>query len=87
RIESKEEGLTTEQAAAGLLAGVQRGNHHITANFITGLLRASTRGSALSSNAFGDTVLNSVAQIGIPIWRSSVDKQIVAHRQEHKAYL
>ncbi|KAI6097225.1 hypothetical protein F5141DRAFT_1011402, partial [Pisolithus sp. B1] len=75
KIKSKEEGLTTEQAAAGLLAGnVQRGNHHITANLITGLFRASTRDSAPRSNAFGDTVLNSVARIGIPIRRSSVDK-------------
>lgn len=87
KIESTDEGLTAEQAAAGLLAGVQRGDHHITADLITSLFRASTRGSAPRSNAFVDTVLDLVAWIGVPIWRSSVDKQVIAHRQEHKTYL
>lgn len=26
-------------------------------------------------------------QIGVPIWRASVDKQVLAHRQEHREYL
>ncbi|KAL4072381.1 hypothetical protein V8B97DRAFT_1870391 [Scleroderma yunnanense] len=87
KIESTDEGLTAEQAAAGLLAGVQRGDHHITADLITSLFRASTRGSAPRNNAFIDTVLDFIALIGVPIWRSSVDKQVIRHREEHRAYL
>lgn len=45
--------------------GVQRSNHHITANLITGLFRALIRDSAPRSNAFGDIVLNSVARVDI----------------------
>lgn len=87
KIESTDEGLTPEQAAAGLLAGVQRGDHHITADLITSLFCASTRGSAPRRNVFVDTVLDFIALIGVPIWRISVDKQVIGHRQEHKAYL
>ncbi|KAI6000381.1 hypothetical protein F5J12DRAFT_845722 [Pisolithus orientalis] len=65
KIESTDEGLTAEQAAAGLLTGVQRGDHHITADLITSLFRASTRGSAPRSNAFVDTVLDLVALVSI----------------------
>ncbi|KAI6039569.1 hypothetical protein EDC04DRAFT_3006968 [Pisolithus marmoratus] len=87
KIESTDEGLTAERAAPGLLTGVQRGDHRITADLITSLFRASTKGSAPRSNAFVDMVLDLVAWIGVPIWRSSIDKQVIAHRQEHKAYL
>ncbi|KAI6113848.1 hypothetical protein EV401DRAFT_1866547, partial [Pisolithus croceorrhizus] len=65
KTESTNEGLTPEQVAAGLLAGVHRGNHHIAAELIASLLHASTRGSATRSNAFVDTVLNLVGWVGI----------------------
>jgi hypothetical protein len=26
-------------------------------------------------------------QIGVPLWRRSVDKQVLAHREEHQEYL
>ncbi|KAG2092314.1 uncharacterized protein F5147DRAFT_748032 [Suillus discolor] len=81
RIESADEGLTAEQAAAGLLSA------HITADLITSLFRASTRGCAPRSNAALDFVLDLVALVGIPIWRRSVDKQVLAHRAEHREYL
>lgn len=84
KIESTDEGLTAEQAAAKLLAGVQRGDHHITADLITSLFCASTRGSAPRSNAFIDTALDLAALVGVPIWRSSVDKQVLQHRPDHK---
>lgn len=86
-IESTDEGLTAEQAAAGLLSGVEKGHAHITADLITSLFRASTRGSAPRSNAALDFVLDLVALVGIPIWRRSVDKQVLAHRAEHREYL
>lgn len=86
-IESTDEGLTADQAAAGLLAGVEKGHAHITADLITSLFRASTRGCAPRSNAALDFVLDLVAHVGIPIWRRSVDKQVLAHRVEHREYL
>ncbi|KAG1883373.1 hypothetical protein F4604DRAFT_1575867 [Suillus subluteus] len=86
-IESADEGLTADQAAAGLLSGVEKGYAHITADFITSMFRASTRGCAPRSNAALDFVLDLVALVGIPIWRRSVDKQVLAHRVEHREYL
>ncbi|KAG1796334.1 uncharacterized protein HD556DRAFT_1234542 [Suillus plorans] len=86
-IESADEGLTAEQAATGLLSGVEKGHAHITADLITSLFRASTRGCAPRSNAALDFVLDLVAFVGIPIWRRSVDKQVLAHRAEHREYL
>lgn len=86
-IESADEGLTAEQAAAGLLSGVEKGHAHITADLITSLFRASTRGCAPRSNVALDFVLDLVAFVGIPIWRRSVDKQVLAHRAEHREYL
>lgn len=86
-IESSDEGLTADQAAAGLLAGVEKGHAHITADFITSMFRASTRGCAPRSNAALDFVLDLAALVGVPIWRRSVDKQVLAHRVEHREYL
>ncbi|KAG2340737.1 NAD(P)-binding protein [Suillus weaverae] len=86
-IESADEGLTSDQAAAGLLAGVEKGHAHITADLITSLFRASTRGCAPRSNAALDFLLDLVALVGVPIWRRSVDKQVLAHRAEHREYL
>ncbi|KAI6104442.1 hypothetical protein EDD16DRAFT_1695989 [Pisolithus croceorrhizus] len=76
KIESTDKGVIAEQAATGLLAGVQRGDHHITADLITSLFRASIKDSALRSNL----------EIGVLVWNGSVDKQVIAHRQNHKAY-
>ncbi|KAG1735866.1 uncharacterized protein EDB91DRAFT_1056011 [Suillus paluster] len=86
-IESTDEGLTAEQAAAGLLAGVENGHAHITADLITSLFRASTRGCAPRSNAALDFAFDLIAMIGIPLWRRSVDKQVLSHREEHREYL
>ncbi|KAI6154357.1 hypothetical protein EDD17DRAFT_1779913 [Pisolithus thermaeus] len=69
KIESTDKGVIAEQAATGLLAGVQRGDHHITADLITSLF-----------------LLNLVISIGVLVWNGSVDKQVIAHRQNHKAY-
>ncbi|KAH7927015.1 NAD(P)-binding protein [Leucogyrophana mollusca] len=86
-IESTDEGLTAEQAASALLIGVENGEAHITGDLITSLFRASTRGAAPRSNAALDVVYDFIALIGVPIWRRSVDKQVLAHREEHQQYL
>ncbi|EGO03057.1 hypothetical protein SERLA73DRAFT_131545 [Serpula lacrymans var. lacrymans S7.3] len=86
-IESTDEGLTAEQAASALLSGVENGDVHIAGDLITRLFRASTRGSAPRSNSLLDVALDFIALIGVPLWRRSVDKQILAHRKEHQTYL
>ncbi|EIW74911.1 oxidoreductase [Coniophora puteana RWD-64-598 SS2] len=87
KIEETDDGLTAEQAALGLFHGVEKNQPHITADLITSLFHASTRGSAPRNNAFVETILDFVALIGVPIWRSGVDKQVLAHREEHQGYL
>ncbi|CAA7263965.1 unnamed protein product [Cyclocybe aegerita] len=87
KIESADEGITPEQAAVTLFKGVQNGEAHITADLITTLLRASTRGPSYRSNWFLDALYDMVAYIAMPVWRSSVDKQVVEHREEHERYL
>ncbi|KAF8200228.1 oxidoreductase [Pholiota molesta] len=87
KIESTDEGVTPEQAAQALYKGVVKGNAHITGDFITSVFCASTRGAAPRSNWLLDALFDMVAFIAIPVWRSSVDKQVRAHREEHQQYL
>jgi len=87
RIEGTAGGLTAEQAALALLKGVQNGDVHITADLATSLFRASTRGAAYRCNWFLDVLYDMIAFIGTPIWRASVDKQVVAYREEHQQHL
>ncbi|KAJ7207147.1 hypothetical protein GGX14DRAFT_567712 [Mycena pura] len=60
-IESADEGITTEAAAHALLQGVQNGHAHITADMITTLFRASTRGAAHRHNMFLDPLYDFLA--------------------------
>ncbi|KAF8162844.1 oxidoreductase [Crassisporium funariophilum] len=87
KIESTDEGLTADQAALALYRGVENGRQHITGDLITSFFRASTRGAAYRSSWLLDAVLDMVAFIAIPVWRASVDKQVVAHRGDHHQYL
>ena len=64
KIESTGEGLTVYQAAQGLFKGVENGEFHITADLITGIFRASTRGSAPRGNVLLETALDIVAWVG-----------------------
>jgi len=83
-IEGTSDGL---QAALALLKGVENGDVHITADLLTSLFRASTRGAVCRSNWLLDALFDLIAFIGIPFWRASVDKQVVAHREEHRRHL
>ncbi|KAF9219888.1 oxidoreductase [Gyrodon lividus] len=87
KIESTDEGITAEKAAEGLFKGVERGDFHITVDLITSVFKASTRGNAPRGNWVMDILLDIVSFIAIPIWRRSVDNQVLAHREEHTAYL
>ncbi|KAJ7672133.1 oxidoreductase [Mycena polygramma] len=86
-IESTDDGLTPDEAAQGLLQGVQKGHTHITADMITTLFRASTRGVSPRHNAFIDILYDIAAMIIAPVWRRGVDKRVRAHRGEHQQYL
>ncbi|TFK50101.1 oxidoreductase [Heliocybe sulcata] len=87
KIEEADSGLQPEQAAAGLLKGIQNGHTHITADLITDLFRSSTRGSAPGHNFFYDSLLNGIAMVAVPFWRSSVDSLVRKHRPEHEQHL
>ena len=63
KIESTDEGLTAEQAAQGLFKGVENGEFHITADLITSLFKASTRGSSPRGNALFEIVLDIAAWV------------------------
>ncbi|RDB18310.1 3-ketodihydrosphingosine reductase TSC10 [Hypsizygus marmoreus] len=86
-IESADDGLTADQAALAMFKGVESGQAHITGDLITALFRSSTRGASPRNNWILDGLFDFVAYIATPIWRSSVDKKVVAHREEHREYL
>ncbi|KDR82721.1 hypothetical protein GALMADRAFT_238225 [Galerina marginata CBS 339.88] len=87
RIESTDEGVTADQAAQALYNGVVNGHFHITGDLITSFFSASTRGAVPRHNWLLEGLYDMVAFIAIPIWRSSVDKQVLAHVEEHQQYL
>ncbi|KAL0956968.1 hypothetical protein HGRIS_003069 [Hohenbuehelia grisea] len=87
QIEDSDDGLTPDQAALAMLKGVESGHAHIAGDMITRLFRASTRGAAHRGNWLLDGLLDFVAYIACPVWRSGVDKMVVAHRIEHEKYL
>ncbi|PPQ83161.1 hypothetical protein CVT25_005408 [Psilocybe cyanescens] len=96
------DGVTAEQAALALykgmalhyvvglysrILGVVNGNYHISGDLITDLFCASTRGAAPRNNWLLEGLYDLVAYIAVPVWRSSVEKQVLAHREEHQTYL
>ncbi|KAF8194594.1 oxidoreductase [Pholiota molesta] len=87
KIESTDEGTTAEQAAQVLYKGVVKGHAHITGDVITSLFSAGTRGAAQRNNWLLDALFDMVAFIAVPVWRSSVDKRVEAHLEEHEQYL
>ncbi|KAJ7054992.1 oxidoreductase [Mycena amicta] len=86
-IESVDDGLKPEVAAAALLQGVQKGEAHITADMITSLFRACTRGATPSNNVLLDVLYDILGWITGPFWRSSVAKRVRAHKEEHRQHL
>ncbi|EAU87444.1 oxidoreductase [Coprinopsis cinerea okayama7 len=86
-IEGTDEGLTCEQAALAMFKGMERGDAHISGDILTSLFAASTRGATYRTNFLLEGLFDFVAYIATPVWRSSVDKQVLAHREEHERYL
>ncbi|KAJ7733413.1 oxidoreductase [Mycena maculata] len=86
-IESTDDGMTPDTAARALLQGIINGEPHITADMITTLFRASTRGVTPRHSIFLDMIYDTAALIVAPIWRMGIDKRVRAHRAEHQQYL
>ncbi|KAF4623314.1 hypothetical protein D9613_002306 [Agrocybe pediades] len=87
RIESTDECVPAEQVARSLYKGIVNGPAHISSNLLTSLFAASTRGAVLRDNWILDALYDMIAFIAMPVWRSSVDRQVRAHRDEHQQYL
>ena len=103
KIEEGDDGVTPDQAAMTLFKGLESGHVHISGDLITNLFRACTRGSAYRANWLLDGLLDFVAyvrsfyivtlidsliaQLAVPIWRMSLDKQVANHRDVHETYL
>lgn len=87
RIEDTDDGLSPEQAASAMLQGVARGDFHISADLLTDIFRAGTRGAAPRTNWLFEIVYNIISYVGVPIWRRGVDKHIRGHKEEHQQYL
>ncbi|THH04008.1 hypothetical protein EW146_g10292, partial [Bondarzewia mesenterica] len=86
RLEEADSGLEAVEAAAILVEGVKRGRFQITGNFITELFRASSRAASPRRNWFVDALLDVIAFIAVPIWVAWVDRQVRAHRAEHRKW-
>jgi len=87
KIEETDEGMQPEAHAEKLLRGVQKGNFHISSDFLTNIFRSSTRGSTPQNNVFLDALYELIGWVALPIWRRGVDATVIAHRKEHQDYL
>ncbi|KAF7301724.1 Protein kinase domain-containing protein [Mycena indigotica] len=88
KIEEADSGLQPEQVADALIAGIERNDFHIAADFLGNIFRASTRGGTPQNNVLVDTFFALVGWVGLPIWRKGVDALIIAHGKErHVEYL
>ncbi|KAH9180051.1 oxidoreductase [Lactarius sanguifluus] len=88
KIEESDEGLSPERAAEGLYQGVRKGEFHITDTLLADIFRTSTRGaSPYGSNILKDLLFGFLGTIALPLWRRSVDKQVIGHREAHAKYL
>lgn len=87
KIEEDDKGISTEAAADILFSGVVNGQAHITCDIIGHVFRASTRGATPRNSWIKDLLFDMVAFVGIPLWKWSVDRTVLAHRGEHERYL
>lgn len=69
-----------ESRAISLLKGIEKGQFHITSDFITDIFRVSMTGISRSNNFFLDTILLLIGWIVIGIWKFYVDKIVILKR-------
>ncbi|PFH52781.1 hypothetical protein AMATHDRAFT_188909 [Amanita thiersii Skay4041] len=86
KIEETDDGMKPEEAAGVLIRGVQNGHFHISGDILGNIFRSSTRGATPNNNYFLDIFYALIGWIALPIWRRSVDSQVVGHRGEHLRY-
>ncbi|KAH6873977.1 oxidoreductase, partial [Coprinopsis sp. MPI-PUGE-AT-0042] len=67
--------------------GAERGDAHITGDILASAAHRSNRGMGVGIGWIIDGVLDFVAFIAMPVWRSGVDRQVRGHRKEHEEYL
>ncbi|KAI0326049.1 oxidoreductase [Cubamyces sp. BRFM 1775] len=87
KIEESDSGDSPEIVATAILKGVQKGNFHITTGFLGELFRASGAGASPRPSYVLDIIYGIISFVGLPIWRSSVDSTVKAHKTEHHEYL
>ncbi|KAI0821010.1 oxidoreductase [Irpex lacteus] len=87
KIEESDDGMEPDKIAEHLLNGVVKGKFHITYDFIGNIFRASTRGSSPGNHSLLDGIYAFIGSIALPLWRRDVDSKVIAHRDEHYAYL
>ncbi|EJC99773.1 oxidoreductase [Fomitiporia mediterranea MF3/22] len=87
KFEDSDVTLSCDNAAAVLLKGVERGDHHITATFNTQIFANSNRGATPIINPFIGPILDCIAWIAVPFWRRGCDSEIRKNREEHCNYL
>ncbi|TFK78426.1 oxidoreductase [Polyporus arcularius HHB13444] len=87
KIEETDEGATPDVVAKAILDGVRSGKFHINVDFLGDVFRASTAGATERNSYALDWVYALIGYIGLPLWRKSVDSQVLKHRDEHEGYL
>ncbi|GAA94365.1 uncharacterized protein L969DRAFT_89963 [Mixia osmundae IAM 14324] len=83
QMEGADEGMSPEACARALLAGLQKGECHITSDLIGHLFRNRMRGLAPRSKPLLDTGYSIIASIAIPIYRIFSDREVKAHARDH----
>ncbi|KAF8076463.1 oxidoreductase [Lyophyllum atratum] len=63
KIEESDEGTQPDQAAEGLLRGVQQGHFHISADLVGNLFRSSTRGASPHNNVLMDIIYSFIGWV------------------------
>lgn len=63
KIEEDDTGIRCEDAAKGMLAGVRRGDAHVTIDFNNSLFRASMRGASPYNNVIWDSILSCIGSV------------------------
>ncbi|KAF7318506.1 3-ketodihydrosphingosine reductase TSC10 [Mycena chlorophos] len=89
-IDDPASAITPANAACALLAGVQRGDAHITCDIVGDMFRVSSRGLAPRRGWVRDALLDWLAFWVAPIWRYfALDRRVRAKktREEHRAFL
>jgi 3-dehydrosphinganine reductase len=76
-----DESCLPKNRAITLLNGIEKGQFHITSDFITDLLRVSMAGVSPRNGIVKDTFLLVLAWLFIPLWRLYIDVFVVAKNQ------